>query len=192
MIEINNKIVHFDVFKEKFCCDLKKCKGICCIEGDIGAVITEEERKEIRKNINEILPLLTNEAQKEIKTNGIDIVDFENEFTTNLCEDGLCVFGNYNDEGILYCVLEKAYEQGIINFRKPISCFLYPIRIKKYNKIEAVNYDKWKICKDAISKGIEENITILDFLKKPLIIHYGEEWYKEAKIAQEYLKDYEK
>ncbi len=192
MIDIDNKIVHFDVFKEKFCCDLKKCKGICCIEGDIGAVITTEEKEELEKKIDQILPFLTDEAQKEIKENGIDILDFENEYTTNLCEDGVCVFGRYDEEGILYCVLEKLYEKNIINFRKPISCYLYPIRIKKFNNLEAVNYDRWKICKDAVIKGKEENITVLDFLKEPLIIKYGEEWYKEAKIAQEYLKDYER
>ncbi|MDR2835381.1 MAG: DUF3109 family protein [Bacteroidales bacterium] len=190
MIDIDNKIVHFDVFQEKFCCNLQKCKGKCCIEGDLGAPLTKKEITEIKKILPKIQEFLTPEAKKAIKENNFYCLDFQNEYSTSLCENSeMCVFANIDENKIYYCILEAAYNKKIIDFKKPISCHLYPIRIKKYETIETVNYDEWDICEDALIKGKEKNINVLDFLKEPLIRKYGEKWFEKAKIAEKYCKN---
>lgn len=188
MIEIDNKIVSFDVFQQKFCCDVSKCKGACCVEGDLGAGLTEEEIKKIKEILPLIKSFLTEEANKIITERGFCELEFGDEYTTNLCKNGMCIFANIDENNIYYCIFEKAFNLGIINFLKPISCHLYPIRIKKYDTMETVNYDEWQICKDAIEKGKELNISVLDFLEKPLIRKYGRQWFDEAQCAKEYFK----
>jgi hypothetical protein len=180
MIEIDKKIVSFDIFKEKFCCDIEKCKGKCCIEGDLGAPLTDEEIY----TINIIAPLITQhlsyEAQLIAAERGFWEQEFGDEYTTNLCADGMCIFANIDENGLCYCVFERLYANKIIDFIKPISCHLYPIRLKKYSTMETLNYDRWNICEDAVTKGCVKNITVFRFLKEPLIRLYGQEWYDEA------------
>ncbi len=190
MIDIDNKIVHRDIFQKCFICDICKCKGACCVEGDSGAPL---EQAEVDK-INEILPLiyhrLTDEGKSVIDREGISMIDIEGELTTTIFgEKGACVFTQYSKDGIAYCEIEKAWEEGIVDFRKPISCHLYPIRVKKYSSFDAVNYNVWDICKDAVILGNEKQVKIFEFLKEPLIRKYGEEWYKEACIAAKYLEE---
>ena len=189
MIDIEGKIIHRDIFLKNFCCDICKCKGICCVEGDSGAPLEQSEEQKIQ----EILPIIYNdlsiEARTEIDKNGISMIDVENELTTTICKDsGACVFAKCDDDGIIYCVIEKAYEKGLSDFRKPISCHLYPVRVKKYQKFDAVNYNVWDICSDAISCGNEKNIKIYEFLKDALIRKYGTQWYEQVCIAAEYIK----
>jgi hypothetical protein len=189
MIDIDGKIVHIDIFLKNFCCNVCKCKGICCVEGDSGAPL---EKDEVEK-ISELLPLiyerLTKEGRNIIDSTGISMIDVEGDLTTTICgNSGACVFAQYDDSGTAYCLIEKAWEEGLTYFRKPISCHLYPIRVKKYKSFDAVNYNVWDICKDAVIYGKEKNIKIFEFLKESLIRKYGEEWYKEACIAAEYCK----
>jgi len=190
MIDIDNKILHFDIFKKNFCCNIKKCKGQCCIEGDLGAPIEEEEIKIIEKNFFKIKKNLSAEALYIINKNGFFVNNPDGEFTISLCENSeICVFAQTTNENIIYCVLENAYNEGIIDFKKPISCHLYPIRIKKYKTMETINYHEWNICEDAVTLGNELNIKIIDFLKEPLIKKYGEKWYEEAMIAKQFLNE---
>ncbi len=188
MIDINNKIVHLDILQKKFACDVCKCKGKCCVEGDSGAPLEESE---IQK-INEVLPLvfdhLSDEAKNTIKEKGPTMIDIEGDLTTNICGNkGACVFVFYSENDIAECSIEKAWQKKLTDFRKPISCQLYPIRIKTYKNFDAVNYHIWNICKDAIIKGEEKNIKIFEFTKDALIRKYGREWYEELCEAAKLL-----
>jgi hypothetical protein len=192
MIDIDNKIVHRDVFQKCFICDICKCKGACCVEGDSGAPLEENEVEKI----NEILPViynrLTDEGKSIIDREGISMIDIEGELTTTIFGvKGACVFTQYSEDGIAYCEIEKAWEEGLVDFRKPISCHLYPIRVKKYSSFYAVNYNVWDICKDAVILGNEKKLRIFEFLKEPLIRKFGEEWYNEACIGAKYFEDEE-
>lgn len=189
MIDIDNKIIHLDIFRKNFVCDISKCKGICCVKGDSGAPLEVEEADKIEEILPKIYDQLTKEAKAIIDNNGCTMIDIEGELTTTILRDsGACVFTQHDDNGNAYCAIERAWEQGIVDFRKPISCHLYPIRIKKFNGFDAVNYDVWDICKDALALGDKEGVKIYQFLKEPLIRKYGEEWYNEVCIAAEMLK----
>lgn len=190
MIDIDNKIVHRDVFLEHFCCDICKCKGICCVEGDSGAPLEELEVEKIQEVLPKIYNRLTEEGRNVIDNKGISMIDIEGDLTTTICgKSGACVFTQYDDEGIAYCLIEKAWNEGLTDFRKPISCHLYPIRVKKYKEFDAVNYNIWDICKDAVCLGKKENIKIYEFLKDALIRKYGEEWYTDACVAAKYFEE---
>ena len=193
MIEIDDKVVHFDVFRKCFACDIVKCKGICCVEGDSGAPLEKEEEAKLKEILPKIYNRLSEEARTVIDEYGVSMLDIEGELTTSIIgKAGACVFANRTDDGIIYCEIEKAWEEGLVDFRKPISCHLYPIRTKKYSSFEAVNYDVWNICKDAVRLGNERNVKIYEYLKEPLIRKYGEEWYKEMCVAAGYLEKNEK
>lgn len=192
MIDIDDKIIHLDIFKECFCCDIKKCKGICCIEGDAGAPIENFEETKIKQILPNIIDKLSKEAKEVINKHGVSMIDEDGDLTTAICGNkGACVFVQIDENGIAYCVIEKAWEQGLIDFRKPISCHLYPIRASKYSNFEALNYHRWEICKDAIKHGEKLNLKIFQFLKQALIRKYGKNWYKELEIASEYLENEE-
>ncbi|HOZ31102.1 MAG TPA: DUF3109 family protein, partial [Bacteroidales bacterium] len=138
MIDIDSKIVHFDIFQKCFACDLPKCKGRCCVEGDSGAPLEIEEEKTLKKILPIIYNTLTTEGKEVIDDKGISMIDVEGELTTTIYgEKGACVFAQNKEDGTAYCTIEKAWEKGLIDFRKPISCHLYPIRIKKYSSFDA-------------------------------------------------------
>lgn len=179
MVQIGNVIVSFDVLKQKFYCDLEECKGQCCVEGDSGAPITQEEKAKL----DEVLPTVWNElsakAKEVINRQGTSFVDCEGDLVTSIVNGKDCVFTCYDDKGCCYCVIEKAFREGKTDFYKPISCHLYPIRISRIGSYDAANYNKWDVCKAAILKGQKEDISIYQFLKEPLIRKYGSEWYRE-------------
>ena len=190
MIEIDDKIVHFDVFRKCFACDIAKCKGICCVEGDSGAPLEKAEEDKLKEILPKIYNRLSEEAKSVIDEKGVSMLDVEGELTTSIIgKAGACVFANRSADGIIYCEIEKAWEEGLVDFRKPISCHLYPIRVKKYASFEAVNYDVWNICNDAVTLGNERNIKIFEYLKEPLTRKYGEEWYNEMCVAADYVKN---
>jgi len=178
MIAIENTVVSDDVHKVCFVCDLNKCKGICCVEGDAGAPLDEEEISILEDEIDEILPYLTQGGLKSIEENGVFDYDSLGNYVTPLINHRECAFC-YFDEGIAKCAIEKAFEEGKVKFQKPISCHLYPIRIQKYKDFDAVNYHKWPVCEKALVNGKRLNVTVFEFLKVPLIRKYGAKWYKE-------------
>lgn len=178
MIVIDNTIVSEDIRDIRFCCDLKKCKGACCIEGDAGAPIEEEEISLLEDFIDEIKPYMTNEGIKVIESNGIFDYDENGEYVTPLINNRECAYVYFEDD-ITRCAIEKAFEEGKINFQKPVSCHLYPIRITKHKDFEAVNYHKWYICQSACTLGKDINLPLYKFLKEPLVRKYGEEWYSK-------------
>ncbi|MBN2779318.1 MAG: DUF3109 family protein [Bacteroidales bacterium] len=188
MIDIDNKIVHRDILEKCFVCDINKCKGICCVEGDSGAPLEDDEALILEDLLPKIYDSLTADGKSVIDKKGVWMIDIEGDITTTIYgKSGACVFTNYDEKGIAYCAIEKAWEQGIVDFRKPISCHLYPIRIKKYKDFDAVNYHVWDICKDALKYGQENNVKIYQFLKEPLIRKYGEDWYEDLCKCAELL-----
>lgn len=192
MIDIDDKILHRDIFEKCFFCDIQKCKGICCVEGDSGAPLEQIEAEQIKRILPLIFDRLTDDGKSVIEEKGFSMIDVEGDLTTAIFgKKGACVFTQFDENGIAYCVIERAWEEGLSDFRKPVSCHLYPIRVKKYSSFDAVNYHVWDICHDAVILGNEKNIKIFEFLKVPLIHKYGEEWYKEACIAADYLNSLE-
>jgi len=182
MILIENCIVSDDIITEKFCCDLESCKGACCVLGDAGAPLTEEEIETIDIVFDTIKPLMTEKGLKAVEQTGTFDIDIEGEYMTPLVESKECAYCFFDSDNIAKCVFEKAYFDGLISFRKPISCHLYPIRISKLNTYEAVNYHEWDVCKSARKLGVEKQIRVLDFLKEPLEKRYGKELYQALKM----------
>jgi len=179
MILIENTVISNDLKDKQFVCDLNKCKGACCVEGDLGAPLEEEELKALDKNLEAIKPYLSKEGLEIIEKEGAYILDEEDDFSTTTIKGRECSFAIYDKGGILKCGMERAYRDGKSDFLKPISCHLYPIRITKYDHYDALNYDRWEICKDACSLGEQLKVSVYKFLKEPLIRKYGETWYRE-------------
>ncbi|MEI7596297.1 MAG: DUF3109 family protein [Bacteroidota bacterium] len=177
MIAIENTLISEDLIDKKFCCDLSICKGECCIEGDAGAPMEQDEIDFLEEHIDIIRPYLTAEGLEEISKYGVFEVFVDGSYVTPLIENKDCVY-SYMQDGIVFCGIEKAFLEKKISFRKPISCYLYPVRIQKYENYTAVNYHEWDICKSACTNGKEQNTPLYVFLKKPLIAYFGKEWYK--------------
>lgn len=189
MIAIQNTLVSDEVFTECFCCNLSKCKGCCCIEGDAGAPLEKNEHKLLEKYYPFYRDYMSPQAREIVEKKGFfEIFTQDNSFVTPLVNNRDCVYLTYGDDGIAYCAVEKAFREGKIPFRKPISCYLFPIRIQHYPEYDAVNYFHWDICRDAEVAGRRKKIPVFRFLKEPLIEYYGEEWYKEAEVAWEYMQ----
>ena len=187
-----NTLVTLDVVERFFCCDLDACLGQCCIDGDAGAPLTADEEEQIRQLLPEIWDDLSPRARQEIEQNGISYLDPEGELVTQILDNSNCVFSCYAPGGKCICSIEKAYREGRVNFMKPISCALYPLRLKKLsNGSVAVNYHRWKICKSAEVLGRSKKIRIYQFLKEPLIRRFGQAWYDELVANCElYIKQY--
>ncbi|RIJ50227.1 DUF3109 family protein [Maribellus luteus] len=188
MIEVGRALLSDDIIEEHFLCDVLKCKGACCIEGDSGAPLTDEEAIQIEKDYPLFEEYLPQKHKKEVEKQGYSVIDSDGDLVTPLVNNRQCVYSFYNDNGILQCAVEKAYFEGKIKFRKPISCHLFPIRITEYRDFDAVNYQQLRICKPGRQCGASQKLPLYKFLKEPLIKKYGEEWYKELEIAADYLK----
>ena len=179
MIVLQHTVVSDDLKDKFFVCNLEKCKGACCVEGDLGAPLEEEELTLLKENYEAIKPYLSPEGQKAIAEQGLYIKDWEDDFSTTTIGNRECAYAIYDNNLTLKCGIEQAYLAGKITWRKPISCHLYPIRITKYDGFEALNYDKWQICNAACSFGQDLGVRVYQFLKEPLIRKYGQDWYNE-------------
>lgn len=189
MIIHGDTYISDDVIEKRFVCDLFKCKGACCVEGDLGAPLEEDELLLLEDNYEAIKPYMSEKGKLEVEKQGLFILDEEGDFSTTTINDRECVYAVYDQNKILKCSIEQAYREGKSTFRKPISCYLYPIRISKLKNGVALNYDKWEICKPACSNGEALKVEVYKFLKTPLIDRFGEEWYKDLEeIAEQYVK----
>ena len=188
MIEIGRTIISRDIFEKKFVCDLPKCKGACCIEGDSGAPLEEPEAEIIRREYPHFEKYLPAKHQKAIRKQGFSVIDSDGDLVTPLVNKKQCAYSFYDENGILKCSIEKAFMEGKTTFRKPVSCHLFPVRIKKYKRFDAVNYQELDICKPGVICGNNLQVPLYKFLKEPLIRKYGEEWYREVEMAAEYLQ----
>jgi hypothetical protein len=189
MLQIGETVVGLDIIEENFCCNLAVCKGWCCVDGESGAPLENEEVAILEKVLPEVWDDLAPEAQEVINKQGVAYKDRDGDMVTSIVNGQDCVFTYHDPKGICRCSIEKAYREGRIDFYKPISCHLYPIRLQKFKDFTAVNYHRWSICKPAIAFGKENGLRIYQFLKEPLIRKFGENWYRELEItADEYLK----
>ncbi len=179
MIKVGEVLVSDDIKNVEFVCHLEKCKGACCVEGDLGAPLEEEELDTMKEIQSAVDPYLTPEGRAAIQAQGPYILDEDGDYSTPTISGRECAYAHYDQQGVLKCGIEQAYLDGKVGFRKPISCHLYPIRITKKKGFEAVNYHKWSICSAACAYGKSLQVPLYQFLKEPLIRKYGEGWYQE-------------
>lgn len=189
MIQIDDTIVSLELIERFFCCDLAQCKGECCVEGDAGAPLEKEEFDLLRRLLPAVWDDLSPEAQAVINRQGVGYIDTDNDIVTSIVDGKDCVFTYYDENGICKCAIEKAYTEGRIDFIKPISCHLYPVRIKRYKDYQAVNYHRWRVCRAAELLGEQKRLPLYRFLREPLIRKFGTEWYTALDTcAKEYTK----
>lgn len=189
LIEVKDKVVSTQIFERKFVCDLNACKGACCIEGDAGAPLTLDEIDVIEEDLEAIKPYMRPEGIAAVEESGVFYMDIDNEPVTTLVNGKECAFVYFDENGITKCSIEQAHKDGKTDFKKPISCHLYPIRAKKFNEFTALSYNEWDICAPACSCGEELNVSVYRFLKEPIIRAYGEDFYKELEIVDKEITE---
>jgi hypothetical protein len=194
IMQIGDVLVSPDIITEYFCCDLSKCKGVCCVEGDAGAPVTLDEVGAMEANLDAVWSELSASAQSVIDKQGVAYTDNDGDLVTSIVGKKDCVFTCYHDiqdfnsgetiPNCCLCAFERAYRAGRIKWCKPVSCALYPIREKKFNMgLVGINYNRWDVCHDAVALGRKLGIRVYQFLKEPLIRRFGEAWYKELEEA---------
>jgi hypothetical protein len=189
MLQIDDTIISLDLLDQRFVCDLDTCKGICCIEGDDGAPLEEEEVKIIEDLLPIIWDDLTEISKELITKQGVSYIDSDGEPVTSIVNGEECVFTYTDEQGQCKCAIEKAYREGKTDFYKPISCHLYPVRLQKYEEYTAVNYHQWSVCNCARKLGGKLGVPVYQFLKEPLIRKFGNEWFEQLEIADSELKN---
>ena len=187
MLEIGKTLVSLDVIQKRFCCDLAACQGACCVYGDSGAPLKEDEVILLEKYYNLISDYMSEQGRKAVAEQGLTVIDSDGDIVTPLVNKGECAFVRF-ENGIALCSIDNAYIEGKISWKKPLSCHLYPIRIKSYKHYDAVNYDRWEICDPAVDKGEKLGLPLYLFVKDALLRAYGEEWFEQLDYAAKNLK----
>jgi len=188
MLQIQDTIISLDLLDQQFCCNLTHCRGICCVEGDSGAPVELDEIAMLENALPDIWNDLSEEAKNVIREQGVAYPDHDGEMVTSIVNGKDCVFTCYDENGTCLCAVEKAWRAGYISFMKPVSCHLYPVRVKKFSDFTAVNYQEWHICSGARLYGQQLGLPVYQFLKEPLIRKFGQEWYDELCKAADMLK----
>ncbi len=171
--------------EEHFVCDLAKCKGACCVEGDLGAPLEEDELDKVEEAVEMVKEYLPKESLEVLEKEGGYILDEEGDFSTTTINGRECVFAYRDEKDILKCSIEQAWKDGKTDFRKPVSCHLYPIRITKLHGYDALNYDQWEICSPACDLGEQLKVPVYKFLEEALVRKYGREWFDKLEKAVE-------
>ncbi len=180
MILVGNAVLSDDIKENFFVCDLEACKGACCVEGDSGAPLEDDETKILEEIYPFVKDYITEEGRQVIAAQGTWVIDSDGDkVTPTLGANRECAYALYDDRGILKCGIEQAYLAGKISWKKPISCHLYPIRVTKYDQYDALNYNRWHICDPACQLGKSLQVPLYVFLKEALVRKYGEAWYAE-------------
>ena len=189
MIEIDDKIVSVDLLRECFACDLAQCKGICCVEGNAGAPLDIEEVDILEAEYPRYKPYMTEAGIAAVERQGFMVVDEEGDYTTPLVDDAECAYA-YEENGTTLCAIEKAWAEGRTEFRKPISCHLYPIRLVRFsNGTVGLNSHRWSVCAPARACGKKLGVPVYKALREPLVRRFGEEFYRALEAAEELLKN---
>lgn len=194
MVIVQDKLISDEVIQEQFLCQLDACKGACCWEGDMGAPLEDEEMSTLIQIYDDIKPFLRPEGIKAIEEQGLFVKQDVNEYGTTLINDRDCAYLTFEENGIAKCGIEKAYEAGVVDFQKPVSCHLYPVRVSKNEKtgFEAMNYDRWDICSAACSAGKKASLPVYKFVKTAIIRKYGEAFYEELEAMAGYMESKDK
>jgi len=187
MLEIGKTLVGLDLISSNFICNLPVCKGACCVTGDSGAPLEPHEAEKLDEIYPALRLFLLPESVLTIEEQGTSVTDIEGDTVTPLNNGRECAYTVFED-GIARCAIEKAFMEGIISFRKPVSCYLYPVRIKKYRRFDAVNYDRWEICQPATRLGDDLQMPVYRFVKDALSQYYGEEWFSNLENAASNLE----
>ena len=188
MIAIDNILISDEIVQEQFVCDLNKCKGGCCVDGDAGAPLNKDELQQLNEVYDAVLPYLPEESKMELQRQGKYVYDKEFGWVTPTIASKVCVYGITDKKGIVKCGIEKAWQEGQIAFQKPISCHLYPIRTAVVGDSIALNYEEWKICQPACACGESLDVPVFRFLKEPLIRAFGEPFYNDMLAVDAELK----
>ena len=191
----NNTLVSLDILEKEFCCDLDTCRGCCCIEGDAGCPVSDEELQQIEQFLPQLLPQMTKEAREVVQKQGLSYLDPSGEQVLSIVNGKDCIFARTDHNGWCYCLIEKLNHQSPStdhSFIKPLSCHLYPIRLTKVGEYTGLEYHRWDICHCARIKGKKLHLPLYQFLKEPLIRRFGQEWYDELELtAKEWKKQCE-
>ncbi len=187
MFQIGKTIVSDELLEKEFVCNLSACKGQCCVDGDAGAPLDEDELEIMEKIYPIVKPFLRPEGIKAIEAQGTSIKGEDGEWETPLINGADCSYVIFDRDTAL-CGIEQAYNQGLIDWKKPISCHLYPVRIREFTDFSAVNYHRWHICSDACELGKELEVPVYRFLKDALTRKFGAAWYSELDTIAEQLK----
>jgi len=187
MVEIGDKVVSLDIIREKFVCDLASCKGICCVEGESGAPLEDDEVKLLKAEYDKIRPYLREAGRDAVEQQGTAVRDADQEMVTPLVGGkNECAYAIFEND-IARCGIEKAWEEGATGFRKPVSCHIYPIRVKNYHSLKAVNYDRWKVCDPARVNGEKENVPVYLFVNEAIERKFGADFFQKLQIISEGL-----
>lgn len=187
MFQLGKTIISEDIIKKDFVCNLSACKGACCVDGDAGAPLELEETKILEAIYPKVKPFLRKEGIAAIEAQGTFTTNDWGEHETTLIDGADCAYVIFDKKGTALCGIEEAYNQGAVDWKKPVSCHLYPIRVKDYTEFSAVNYHKWEICDDACTLGKELQVPVYKFVKQALIRKFGEDWYLELeKVAEKF------
>lgn len=179
MLIVKESIVSDDIAEHRFCCDLAQCKGRCCIEGDYGAPLLEEEVPVLQRILPAVEPYMTEAGRAVIAEQGVSTLDNAAEPCTPLVNNRECAYVAWTPDGTALCAIEQAFRDGKTDFMKPVSCHLYPIRVDEYGEFTAVNYHQWDVCRCAVAKGEECGVPLYQYLREPLIRRFGQAWYDE-------------
>ncbi len=191
MIEIDGKIIATDLLTEEFCCDLSLCKGECCVEGDSGAPLDIEEVDLLEQEWENYKPYMTPEGVEEVERQGFMVVDVDGDYTTPLVDGAQCAYA-FKENGITFCAIERAYREGKTTFIKPISCHLYPIRVKRFSTGDyGLNLHRWNICKCAFECGKKNGVKLYRALREPIVRAFGEDFYEQLCQAALYVENEE-
>ena len=188
MFQIGKTLISEEILENDFVCNLNACKGACCVDGDSGAPLEEHETEVLVDIFTDVKPFLRKEGIAAIEEQGAFVKGYDGEWETPLVNNSECAYVIF-DNNIAKCGLEEAYNQGKTKWKKPISCHMYPVRIREYSEFIGVNYHKWEICDPACSLGNELKVPIYKFVKEALIRKFGDKWYSELEeVAKEHLK----
>jgi hypothetical protein len=190
MIEIDDKIVSVDILTTDFLCDVARCKGICCVEGNAGAPLEMDEMDVLEELYPIYEKYMTPEGREAIERDGFAVVDIDGDLTTPLVNDAECAY-SYNEGGVTLCAIEKAYLAGECSWRKPISCHLYPIRVAKFsNGTYGLNFHRWNVCASAFECGRKMGVPAYKMLKEAITRAFGEEFYAALEAAEQHIKSH--
>ena len=184
MIAIGDTLISEDLIEKKFVCDLNACKGACCVQGESGAPLEKDEIVILEKIYERVKPFMVEKGIKAVEKQGKYIIDSDNDYVTPLVgKEKECAYVFFDSEGTAKCAIEQAWIEKKIDWQKPISCHLYPIRITTHKSYDAVNYHKWKVCKPACECGEKLSVPVYKFVKKALVRKYGAQWFRKLEIA---------
>ena len=188
MFQIGKTLVSEAIIDEEFVCNLSACKGACCVEGEAGAPLSEDEAQWLERNQSKIEAFLPENGQRALKAQGPFIRTESGEYETPLVDGKECAYTQFEPDGSAHCGIERAHKAGAVELRKPISCHLYPVRVQDYSEFSAVNYHRWPICSDACTLGASLKVPVYQFVKDALIRKFGHDWYQELSLVAETYK----